>query len=201
MFTSVSTSLSQWELERVWHQLRRTTSSLQRIHSLPQTHSTLYSSKGYPSAPEPNSSMFSGNAVLGFCEAPLRRPRPPYTRVEKCYKLLREQTFEVFLLTPDRYRWAIINMLMEETELCDTAGTVRVSEVYIFMNGPCYISHVLTSNIVEYSLRDTISLDQNPWKWQPEVILTLAPLCVTHRWYSVSSKCFISVFLFQNRKI
>lgn len=65
---------------------------------------------------------------------------------------------EVFLLTPDRYRWAIIKMLMEETELCDTAGIGRVSEVYVFrMNRPCYISHVLTSRSVEYSSRDAIA--------------------------------------------
>lgn len=71
---------------------------------------------------------------------------------------------EVFLLTPDRYCWAIIKMLMEETELCDTAGIARVSEVHTFMSGPCYISYVLTSRIVEYSLSAAITLDQNRFK-------------------------------------
>lgn len=62
---------------------------------------------------------------------------------------------EVFLLTPDRYRWVVIKILMGKTELCDTRGIGRISEVYIFwMNRPCYASHVLISCIVE--LRDTV---------------------------------------------
>lgn len=76
-------SLSQAELKRVWPELRRTTSSLQHIHSLPQrTHSTLLLSKGYPSAPEPNSShVFWERSAQLLC-ASLRRPRPPLTRAE-----------------------------------------------------------------------------------------------------------------------
>lgn len=107
--------------------------------------------------------MFSGNVALGFCVPPLRRPRPPLTKA-KTLQIIEGADSEVFLLTPDRYCWAIIKMLMEETELCDTAGIARVSEVHTFMSGPCYISYVLTSRIVEYSLRATITLDQNRFK-------------------------------------
>lgn len=106
---------------------------------------------------------FLGTKRPGFSEPPQRRaqhPLPP--QGPKTLQIIEGEDTEVFLLTRDRYRWAIIKMLMLETELCDTAGTAMVSEVYIFrMNGPCYISCVLTSCIVEYSLKDTINQYQN----------------------------------------
>lgn len=56
--------------------------------------------------------MFSGNVALGFGEPPLRRPWPPPTRTRTLHSIEGRDT-EVFLLPPDRYRWAIIKMLME----------------------------------------------------------------------------------------
>lgn len=140
--------------------------------------------------------MFSGNVALSFRETPLRRPGPPFTRA-KTLQIIEGADTEVFLLTPDRYRWAIIKMLMEETELCDTMGIVRVSEVYIFrMNRPCYISHVLTSCTAEYSLRDTIALDQNSSEMTNRGDSdTCIPVCDT---LGISkSKCFFLSFFFQ----
>lgn len=97
--------------------------------------------------------MFCGNVQLGFRESPLRRASPPYPHngAKKTLQIIEGADGEVFLLTPDRYQWAVIKMLMEETELCDTTGSVRVSEAYVFMSRPRYISHGLTPSFVEYS--------------------------------------------------
>lgn len=90
---------------------------LQYITTLPQRqHSTLLFSKGYPSAPEPNSShVLQERSARLLCASPEKAPTSPH-RAKKCYKLLREPDAEGFLLTPDRYRSGF------ELRLPDTLG-------------------------------------------------------------------------------
>lgn len=73
---------SQWDLGRVWHQLRCTPST----PLLPSTHNTpSYKEHIPPSSCRKDThlprsqipAMFSGNVALGFTEPPLRRPGPP----------------------------------------------------------------------------------------------------------------------------
>lgn len=50
---------------------------------------------------------------------------------------------EVFLLTPDRYRWVVIKMLMGETELCDTRDWegfrgVHLLDEQALLHQPCF---------------------------------------------------------------
>lgn len=78
MFTSLSKALSVQEVVESLAPAQVHHPFLQHVHSLPQrTHPTLFLSKGYPSALQQNSSMFSGEAVFDFFLRPsLRRPRP-----------------------------------------------------------------------------------------------------------------------------
>lgn len=89
---------------------------------------------------------------------------------------------------------------MEQTELCDTVGSVKVSEVYIFrINTSCYVSHVLTSRIVEYSLSDKSTLDQNSSKTMNRGDSdNRVPLC---HGYSSPNACFVFAFFFRGWKI
>lgn len=131
------TSLNKRELGKVWHWLKHPL--LPSTHNI-RTHSTLFLSKGYPSAPEPNSShVFWKRSTRLYCASPEKALAFPH-RPRKMLQMIEGADNEGFLLTPDRYWWVVTKMWIERLDLRDTWGIRRVSEVCVFwMNEPCCV--------------------------------------------------------------
>lgn len=195
------TSLSKWELERVWHRLR-CNPILPSTHNTPSHKEHIPPSSCRKDTHLPRSqipAMFSGNVAPGFSEPPLRRPAPPPTGAKNATNYWGSSrwslSFNPWQVPLGGYQdvngrdRAVWHKGLGGFQRCTSSGWTGLVTSAMFWH------HALL-NIHE----ETLSLSiKNPQKWQLEVILTPASLCVI-RWWLFKFKFFIFVLSLEGKK-